>query len=709
MIIDWTSLLKFLGHPPGDLVYHLAVGSALLVILIAALKRIKGVPRSTTHKHLLIGAILLFSLQAFLAVINLIIAPSGGMLSSAAFLAETLLQTLILVWLIWTFIEKDETFLVTGGGLFVSLALLLWAAVSLVLLTLQPAFLPIDNTWMLTIWDLAGAALSALGCVILWMKRPQGWRVGTAALLTLGLGYALMLTFPDAALIRPGTIRLMQTLCLPWTIILLPRLCKPNDRQTLGPDPSERADVTPLLVDELLKISQLENDQEKNEAVARALSLSLVADMCYLVKMNGPEESPPALLAGYDLIREMFLPTPPISLDDLPEIFKSWQGTRVYAPVYPPIETRDAAKLTEIINYHRIGYVLAYPLGSPDLQGGVIFLTPYTDKKLARQGEILMAGIESALTRVLFEPGLKAKLSAELDHVRAQAETARQEREALSGALTDSQIKAAGQEKQIRQLKARYQVEKLETVKELEACQEKIIRLSAQAASQKQSLEKLDEMKARIRTLVSERQQLERKLADANTRIEAFNAQLAQPPAPQSGLQPETSNKEALSSETLSTEALSIEALSLDALAANARMAYSPRCQRKGVILDITNPDGHQLIKTHSARLQALIHHLLENALLASKPEGSIYLRLKLSFETGMLHIQVTDSGEGLSPVDQRALFGEMEEPPAGIGSLPALQEAVRIVQALNGKIWLRSKPGAFTTLRIQLPVRILD
>lgn len=59
--------------------------------------------------------------------------------------------------------------------------------------------------------------------------------------------------------------------------------------------------------------------------------------------------------------------------------------------------------------------------------------------------------------------------------------------------------------------------------------------------------------------------------------------------------------------------------------------------------------------------------------------------------------------------MDQRALFGEMEEPPAGIGSLPALQEAVRIVQALNGKIWLRSKPGAFTTLRIQLPVRILD
>jgi len=151
------------------------------------------------------------------------------------------------------------------------------------------------------------------------------------------------------------------------------------------------------------------------------------------------------------------------------------------------------------------------------------------------------------------------------------------------------------------------------------------------------------------------------------------------------------------------------EVLSLDAIAANVELTYGPRCQRREIRLDITNPDDGQLIKTDPGQLQRLIHNLLENTLLACKPGGALQFRMELSFETGMLQIQVTDSGEGLTTEEQRAMFGEMAEPPAGIGNLQALREAVRRVQSLHGKIWLRSKPGSFTTFRVQLPVRILD
>jgi len=151
------------------------------------------------------------------------------------------------------------------------------------------------------------------------------------------------------------------------------------------------------------------------------------------------------------------------------------------------------------------------------------------------------------------------------------------------------------------------------------------------------------------------------------------------------------------------------EILSLDAIAANAELSFGSRCQRREVSLEIAKPDGGQLVKTDPGQIQTLINSLLENALLACQPGGSLDFQMKLSYETGMLQIQVTDSGKGLTPVEQRTLFGEMQEPPAGIGSLQALREAVRMVQSLDGKIWLRSQAGVLTTFRVQIPVRILD
>jgi signal transduction histidine kinase len=103
------------------------------------------------------------------------------------------------------------------------------------------------------------------------------------------------------------------------------------------------------------------------------------------------------------------------------------------------------------------------------------------------------------------------------------------------------------------------------------------------------------------------------------------------------------------------------------------------------------------------------VYNLLDNAVQVSKNGSQVQLNQKLSFETGMLIIQVTDFGPGLTPQEQTALFST--EPPEipGIGSLDAIREAVRAIRVLNGKIWLRSQKDTFTTFRVQLPVRIID
>jgi len=690
MMIDWTSLLNILGHSPGDLVYHLVVGSALLLILVAALQRNPTINRSNTQKHILISASLLFALQFFLFILARLIAPAGLISPTSTGVIEALIHTLTLVWLIWSFIENDETFLITGIGIFISLALLVWGAISLVLLSLQTGFLPSENTWIFTVWDLGGIALAATGVVVMWAKRPQGWTAAIAILLVLGLGHSLPFLFADPGTFRPGTIRLAQILALPWVIILTQRLLETRDFTRQAVDQPKRTDITPLLVDELLKISHLEDPHEKNMAIARSLSLSLVSDMCFLVKLNETDDYIECL-AGYDLIREQPLPKPQLARENLPNILQAWEGFRPYAPVYPPVETRDAATLREVFNYHRIGSLMAYPLRKSNqiLKGGVIFLAPYTDKKFGPDAVILMENIEETLAKVLFEPGLQMQLSADLVEANQKTDQLQQKTETLSKSLVEYQTMVTDQEEQIRQLKAKYQIEKLKMVKQIDACQEKIIRLSSQAASHKQDLEKLQDLKVRIRALVTEREHLERELADANTQIEALEAQLDSKPAAQ--------------------ETQQNEILSLDALAANINLKFGPRCQQKGLTLDIVNPEGRQLIKTNPDQLQTLINNLLENAILASRPEGSLHFAMKLSYETGMLQLQVTDSGQGLSPEEQVALFNEMKQIPAGIGSIHALHEAIRLVQAFGGKVWLRSKQDAFTSFRVQLPVRIMD
>ena len=94
---------------------------------------------------------------------------------------------------------------------------------------------------------------------------------------------------------------------------------------------------------------------------------------------------------------------------------------------------------------------------------------------------------------------------------------------------------------------------------------------------------------------------------------------------------------------------------------------------------------------------------------MASEPGGRISLEQLLSLEMGMLTVQVTDYGEGLTQTEQTALFSAQHETIPGIGSVPAIRNAIRAIRVLNGKIWLKSKKASYTTFRFQIPVRIID
>lgn len=692
MEINWSSIFNILSTPPGELVYHLLVGFALMLIFISALDRQDSEARSPAQNHVLVGVGIVLALHFLLFLFDLQ-APASQVVSSHI---ESTIHILTLVWLTWSFIDRDKSFLITGACIFLSLAFIIGAALSAALSLIVPGFSALGIDWLALVWLISSLFLALGGIILLALRRPHQWGAGLGILSILALGSSLVIFLPAAEGSVFGPIRLAQALSLPWMIILLQRFhplrgrAMTQEAMIKEPSSNQHVDIKPLLIDQLLQINLQETPENKVAAVAHALSLGLVADMCYLAKIN-PGERKVALLAGYDLIREKNLATTALPQEDLPQIMGAWKMGQAYAPPFPSLETKDAATLTEILNFHRIGNILAYPLFLENhiLAGGVLILSPYTEKRWGAKDLALMGKIENALTAVLFAPDPLLKLNEELAYSRQKAQELQNKTRALSLTLADSQLKINDQEVEIKRLKAKYQIEKLEMANQVEALQEKILRFSSQAAAYQQDMAKLESLNAKIRSLISEKARLESDLSAANERIAALEDQTMAPREFQ--------------------EALQKEIISLDAIAANLRLEFTPRCQRKNLKLEIENSDGSQLIKADSLKLQTVLHGLLENALLASQPGGILHFSIGLSYETGMLLLQVSDAGEGLSPGEQQALFQEGSPQPSGVGSIKALREAVSAIRALKGKIWLRSQKGQATTIRVQLPVRIID
>ncbi len=241
----------------------------------------------------------------------------------------------------------------------------------------------------------------------------------------------------------------------------------------------------------------------------------------------------------------------------------------------------------------------------------------------------------------------------------------------------------------VKQLKAKYQIEKLEFVKQMEALQQEIEVAQGHFPDQREIVRQLEQLQAEIRQLTDERDHIRTALTRANARVKHLENQAGQ------------TGPTRLSFDN--------QIISLDFVAANVRLQVASKLQQANIELEIVNPDGRQMIRTDPELLQTVLQGLLENAIAASEPGEEIELSQTLSMETGMLIAEITDHGEGLSEAEQTALFSAGQESIPGIGDLPAIRNAIRAIRVMNGKIWLRSRKNESTTFRVQLPIRIID
>jgi signal transduction histidine kinase len=139
----------------------------------------------------------------------------------------------------------------------------------------------------------------------------------------------------------------------------------------------------------------------------------------------------------------------------------------------------------------------------------------------------------------------------------------------------------------------------------------------------------------------------------------------------------------------------------------DAVRAFEPRAAAKLITLNCVL-DAVPAVHADRGRVQQVLDNLVSNALKFTPEGGAVHV--SLAERDGFVRLEVTDSGIGISPDDQRRLFQRFfraesavarQLPGTGLG----LYISRVITEAHHGSLSVRSELGRGSTFRLELPV----
>jgi signal transduction histidine kinase len=140
----------------------------------------------------------------------------------------------------------------------------------------------------------------------------------------------------------------------------------------------------------------------------------------------------------------------------------------------------------------------------------------------------------------------------------------------------------------------------------------------------------------------------------------------------------------------------------------NALTLVRERAARRGIVLRTTVDQRVGQIQADERKVRQVLLNLLSNAIKFTPEGGRIEVRAQPVNES--IEVSVTDTGVGIAPEDQEAVFEEFRQVGAtdkkveGTGLGLALSR--KFIALHGGKIWVRSQVGAGSTFTFTIPVR---
>jgi signal transduction histidine kinase len=140
----------------------------------------------------------------------------------------------------------------------------------------------------------------------------------------------------------------------------------------------------------------------------------------------------------------------------------------------------------------------------------------------------------------------------------------------------------------------------------------------------------------------------------------------------------------------------------------NALILVRERASRQGIALQRTVDERLGMIRADERKVKQVLLNLLSNAVKFTPDEGRIDVRAGL--RDGVAEISVSDTGVGIAPEDQEAVFEEFRQVGTAAkkveGTGLGLALSRKFIELHGGRIWAKSQVGVGSTFTFTLPVR---
>ncbi len=151
---------------------------------------------------------------------------------------------------------------------------------------------------------------------------------------------------------------------------------------------------------------------------------------------------------------------------------------------------------------------------------------------------------------------------------------------------------------------------------------------------------------------------------------------------------------------------LSMEAISLADVMHDCRAMIEPLATKSGIRLSFAEFDSHRFIKADRTRVKQVLINLLTNAIKYNRVGGLVEVTSG-TVSDEVVHINVRDTGEGLSPEKVAQLFQPFnrlgQEAGAEEGTGIGLVVSKRLVELMGGEIGAQSTAGSGSVFWIEL------
>jgi len=170
-----------------------------------------------------------------------------------------------------------------------------------------------------------------------------------------------------------------------------------------------------------------------------------------------------------------------------------------------------------------------------------------------------------------------------------------------------------------------------------------------------------------------------------------------------------------LDSSKIEAGKLDIEALEFDLQRtfSDVLKTLAVQAERKNLelILDLRLPRGY-LVIGDAVRLRQILFNIVGNAIKFTE-EGEVVVKLRTEELDGnaVVHCTVSDTGIGIAPEKQATIFQIFSQADNSItrkygGTGLGLSISSRLIELMDGRIWVESAPGRGSSFHFELPMR---